>query len=218
MSKTVKSQALEVLNQVLGLAGPQGGATQTQLDDDNLYQTIDVGPIARRSRAATLNEGLFFVIMQNIHAAANTQSSSWGPFKIETAGTFFPPFPNPITRGFDLWLIGATIEQDSGSGTLTAALNVFFPPAFQGFGIDSADAGVTDAIHMPVANWDALVTVNDEFGTVPGGGSFARIGMRLPRAVGVEMRFSSVSSAAATFNLQIIMGLFPSALGQDVLV
>jgi len=212
--KRIDSGALELANRALGLTGTSPLAV-TEYEDGQLVQQIDVAPIVRRSRTLGITQGLFTFLIRNIHAAGDTQLTAITPFNLGVTGVR-APFPSPIPRTFDLWLLNATLRQVSGTGTLSAVLNVDFPFDNLGFGIDSAGVAVVASDDVALAYWDALATETLEFGILNQLGVLAKINMRLPHNPNTRITFSSTSSAAATFDLNMRMALFPVTLGQDI--
>lgn len=214
--KTVDSQALEVVNRALGLSGV--GAPLTEFLDGILNQSLDVTALVRRGRTIALSTGIFYGLLRNNHTAANTQTSRFEPYIGGTGAVL--PYPSPLGRGFDFWVLAAITRQLSGSGTFTGALFIDPNTTLLGWGVDEAGAAVSAAARLPLAYWDSVVTQTDEFGLMENGQPWARIGLRLPRLNrnDVGLVFSSTSSAAAVFDCYIILGVFPVGLGQDVLI
>jgi len=211
--KKVDSQALAVVNKALGLTG--AGAPVTELTDGVVDQTLDVGPLVRRGRTLAGTEGCATIVLRAVHGGATTLTTEITPYALGTTG-LIAPFPNPIPTQFDLWLLSATLIQISGTGTLSAALFIGYD-SIQGFGIDNAGNAVVSEERTPVALWDALITKSaDQFGILTGTrGPLAMLGIRIPRNLATTLVFISTSSAAATFEVQCVVGLFPIALGQD---
>lgn len=215
--KKIDSDALGVVTKALGLTGR--GAQLTELEDGIVDQTLDVAPLVRRGRTLAGTEGVFVFLFRNVHASANSLTSILNPFQVGDAFAF-EPFPTPIPAQFDLWVIGATIFQVSGSGTLSAALHLNFPAVSIGAAITNTGGTPARAVTShTLAFWDAIATENITFGIKNGSrGPFANIGLRVPRSILSQLIFATTSSAAATFDLRVIVGLFPIGLGQDAIV
>lgn len=213
--REVRSDALDAIGRALGLSGPVRGTVQ--FTDGILEQVIDVAPLIRRGRTQAATDGIYTAVLQNVHAAANTQTSTVSPYDVAAADAI-APYPAPMPAGFDIWLISAYLEQDSGSGTLSAALIVNFRDQQQGWGRNQAGAAVVATGTQLLAFWDALATQTREFGILNELGIWKKIGLRLPADSATDLVFSSTSSAAATFSLHLLLGVFPIGLGQDVLV
>jgi len=85
---------------------------------------------------------------------------------------------------------------------------------------------VTSANFTPLAFWDAITTAfaADNFGTLADGKAYAPIGVRIPRHIttatitGARLKFTTASSAAAEFETQVVLGMFPITLGQDLAI
>ena len=214
--KSIDSQALELVNRALGLTG--AGAPLTEFLDGFVDQTLDIGALVRRGRTLAKSTGVFFGLLRNIHGAADTQTSSFPPYTGGTGGIV--PYPSPMPLGFDIWVLAAFVRQLSGSGTFTGALMIDPNTTILGWGVDQAGLAVNAIARMPLVFWDSLVTQTDEFALMEDGQPWAKIGIRLFRLNRNDVRllFSSTSSAIATFDCFIMMGVFPVGLGQDIQV
>jgi len=78
--------------------------------------------------------------------------------------------------------------------------------------------GTPGATGMRIAAWDNEVALGGAIGSQlsqngDAKGIPVRVGQRIPR--NATLRFRSVSTAAATYRLDMFLGLFPIALGQD---
>ena len=210
--KKIDSQMLESLNKALGLSGV--GSPVTELTDGIVDQVVDVNPIVRRGRTQAQTGGIYTGVLRNIHTAANTITSSVNPYNVG-AGVI-APWPDPMPPGFDIWAISASVLQISGTGTLACSLFVDYDRQ-QGWGQNNASAAVVSEERTPLAFWDALITLSgDQIGLLNGAnGPHAKLSCRLPVSRTLELVFISTSSATATFECQIVLGVFPTALGQD---
>jgi len=188
------------------------------VDDGILGITMDQVPIVRRSRTQTgAKGGIYYGLIRNIHAVADTIQTDVNPFSIETGA--IEPYPSAggarlDSSLFDLWLIQAAVRQISGSGTLTAALFITYPSTAQGWGVDSAGVAVAASQQYPVAFWDNAVSQSAVIGLQGAALPLASPQLRLPD--NSRLQFSSTSSALATWECQVLLGIFPVALGQDV--
>lgn len=214
--KKVDSDALGLVWRALGLTGE--GATVTEIPDGILDQVIDVGPIIRRGRTQASTTGLYTPVLRNIHGAADTQASSETPYLVDVADRI-EPYPTPMPAQFDVWLLGASVHRLSGTGTLSAMLTVNWDSAHQGWGVDESGNAIVANVEKAIAIWDALFTVTVGVGVLNGSnGPWAKIGMRIPRSPTSTLIFRTTSSAVATYDCQLMLGVFPVGLGQDGLV
>ncbi len=209
--KKIDSQMLESLNKALGLSGV--GSPVTELTDGIVDQVIDVGPIVRRSRTQANTAGVYTALIRNVHGAGNSLSAGIAPFL--GAAAALEPYPSPMPAGFDVWLLSSVVTQSAGTGTVSAALRVDVPARLMGLSSLGASVGAA----MNVAFWDTIVDESILFAiksnqTEP----VQKIGLRLPRDPATQLVFSSTSSAAATFDCLMMLGVFPVGLGQDVIV
>lgn len=207
--KRVDSDALGVVTQALGMTGK--GAPVTEFLDGQLDQTLEVGPIVRRGRTLAGTEGLFTGILRNIHTDAESLLSQFTPYAAPV-GTV-APYPAVMPRQYDLWLLGAGLRRISGGGTVSAILDLEYQT--QGFGIDDSGVAVVVVRTQVLAFWDAVVTEGISFGLMGTLGPYANIGLRMPRDPGTLLTFRSTSSITETLECQVIIGMFPTALGQD---
>jgi len=188
---------------------------ETAFPDNILHQVWDVAPLIRRGRTQAETQGIYYAVLRNIHAAANTTVTSVEPYN-QTIGNL-PPFPLVVSRDFDIWLLGAAVRRESGTGTIAATVSVAFPASQQAFGEDSAGAAVAASDEHTLAFWDTIVVVGVAWAQLQEGGTWKRLAMRLPRATGNTIIFRSTSSALVTYDLLLTLGMFPVALGQDAL-
>ncbi len=211
--KKIDSQALDILNKALGLPGT-GGSPITELTDGVVDQVIDVSQIIRRSRTQAATTGIYTALLRNVHTDAQSLSTLLQPYA-PVPGTNRAPYPLIMPPGFEVWVLTAVLTQLSGGGTLSAALRINCPGTIMGL----TTTGGAEVATMNVALWDAVVAENTTFGIASAVDQpMQRIGMRLPRAPLTQLIFSSTSSLTATFDCFVTLGVFPVALGQDVLV
>jgi len=209
----LKSPLILRLQALLG--GPVvGGATS--VDTDNISLTMPVIPeLARRSIVAGPVEGWYTSIFENVHSAADGEVSTIDPY--EPGGAAVAPYPASVPRDQDVWLLKAYALRSVGTGGLTAGYLMMNPSPFQqGWGIDDQAAAVVDTPPVVLARWDVIeATVGaEEPALTEQGECMVDIGIRIGR--GATLRFDTESAAAAEFQCVMLMGLFPSTLGQDV--
>ncbi len=216
MVKRIDSQALDILTKSLGLTG--AGSPLTELTDGVVDQMLSINEMVRRSRTQGVTGGIYSGIMRNIHTDAETLNSTLDPYDVGTT-IAIPPYPPVMPPQFDVWLLGAALLRASGGGTIAAALRVTHDPAQVGWRVDDGGAAFAGTGNFVVAFWDSLIDASGIFGIMPGTAApFAFIRMRLPRSPNTRLTFSSVSSLTSTYDLQVLLGVFPVALGQDGLV
>ena len=219
MTKRIDSDALGVLNRSLGLTG--AGSQITELADGVVDQVIEVGQLARRGRTLADVQGIFTPTLRNTHTDAESIGNAINPYEVGGA-LAVAPYPSPVPAQFDLWLIGASVRIASGTagGMADATLSLTVGTFSQGFGRTDAGALVLVSNQIRLAWWDATVSDGTAFGTLGGGqGAHQRIGLRLPRGGGGSvLTFKSVSTVTVEVDCQLIIGMFPIALGQDVVV
>ncbi len=213
--KRIDSDALGLLQKSLGLSGR--GSQITELTDGIVDQSLAINEVVRRGRTQAGTEGVYTAALRTIHGAADSQQAFDTPYDISVGA--IPPYPNPTPTQFDIWLLAVTARQISGTGTISAILDLRYPTAQQGWGVDSAGTAVVSQAQMVLAFWDTLATEVIEFAFHGGiSGPWINLGLRLPRSPNTQLAFRTTSSAIATFQCDLILGVFPVALGQDVLV
>ena len=214
--KKIDSDALNVLTKALGLTGR--GAPVTELTDGLVEQTLDVVPVIRRGRTLAGSQGIFTAVFNNEHTDAETIANSIDPYKVPAA-VAIAPYPAPaMPQQFDVWLLAAHMIRVSGSSTIRAMLQYQYPPTAQGWGV--TDSGVAVVANPPVtlAYWDSAITIGTTtFGALAlAEQALAQIHpIRLPRAVDGPIIFTSVSTLTTVMQCQVVLGVFPIALGQD---
>lgn len=216
--RRIDSDALGILTKSLGLSG--AGSPITELSDGIVDQALDVVPIIRRGRTVAGSAGVYAAIMSNTHAGADTQLSTVNVYDVAAGATSI--WPVPIPEQFDVWVLACAMRRESGGGTITSLFSIQFPARTQGWGVDQAAAAVTQVDPVGIASWNGLIVTSTVDGNLTGGrGPYKQLGIRIPRGTGAStgtLRWSTVSSAAAVFNLNLFLGLFPVALGQDGIV
>lgn len=210
--KKIDSEALVLVNRILGLAG--GGFQQsTELDDANLSLVFEIAEATRRARALGVTEGWFVGYMDNVHVGAGTLASTQFPY--EPVGPV-NAYPGIVRPGFDVWITSVSLHRVSGSGDMDGAILEMDPTArHQGWGVNNSAAAVVADTPLEIARWSGLDSATTTIIGITGdGNAMVRTLIRVNR--GVQLRFISDATAAATFRCALSLALFPEALGQDV--
>jgi len=211
----INSQALSLINRSLGITGT--GSQQTEFEDGNLQQTIDVADLIRRGNTQGGTGGIYIGALTNIHGASGVLHSAFQLYS--SAAGVIAPYPNPMPIGFDVWILGASVRRVSGTGTVEALLNVNTAAAVQGWGVDDSGSATTTIDPIFLAHWDTIVTIG-VFDVVmnEGGQPYQPINWRIvrPPASDTAVQFSTDASALATYRCMVLVGVFPIGLGQDV--
>lgn len=216
MSKEVDSGALRTINRVLGIAGATSPGTE--LETEQIVQTLDLNPYVRRGRVVGNLSGWYMGLLQNVHVAAGDLDSLIDPY--EPGDSAIAPYPASVPRGWDVWVLGICLDRSTGAGTLAGAVVGLNPLGrSQGWGQNNSGAGVGSTPNMPIARF---VSVNaDAAGTlaigVSGNGStYVETRLRVPRGATLTLD-TTAAGASATFRALFFCGVFPEGLGQDVL-
>jgi len=211
----IKNAILQPIQRLIGIAP---ASQPTVVDTDAVSLTMPIIPdMGRRSLASQPSGGMFQGVLENVHSAGDAEVSTISPY--EAGGFAIPPYPSSIDARFDLWLLGVHGIRSSGVGTLTGAtLAILMPEHVQAFGRDDSGATLVASVPMRVAEFDGISTIagitKDPMITEQGL-TYVKVGIRLIR--GCSLDFHSVSGAAAEFQMVMLLGLFPAALGQDVI-
>lgn len=215
--RDIDSDALSQVQRQLGISGIGSGVAV--LEDDELRQVLDVGPAVRRGRADVANGGWFWGFLRNIHAGAGLLTSFIDPY--EAVGFELTSYPAAVdVSRFDIWIAGATLRLVDGADTITDATLLFGAPLRSlAFGKDNLGAAVAAPAGdgFPLLAWGTLAVISTQFTYFiqRNGDSFGHLNIRMPR--GATLVFDSRSPDISTYELAIIMGLFPIGLGNDVL-
>jgi len=217
--KRLDSQALGDLNRALGLTG--AGSPVTELTDGVVDQILSVNEVVRRGRTQGGTEGLYTAVMVNAHVGATSLTVSVDPYNVAVANAL-PPYPTPMPRGFDVWLLQASIREHSGGpSTIDATLSIDYSNDQQGWGQDNGGSFVLSSQAHRLGFWDAITTVGTDFAILAGSEQPTIYpNLRLPRgarpgASTTRLIFISTSSATVRYDCQLLLGVFPAALGQD---
>jgi len=213
--RDIDSDALSQVTRQLGVSGIGEGVAI--LDDQELRQVLDVGPAVRRGRADVANGGWFWGVLHNVHLGASALSSFINPY--EADGFELTSYPaNVDVSRFDIWIIGATLRVFSGASSITnASFFMGAPLRSLAFGKDDMAAAVTPVGGgFIMASWGNSVFADTTLTWIARreGQQFVPLNIRMPR--GSNLIFDSTSPGVTTYELAIIMGLFPIGLGQDV--
>jgi len=213
LSKEVDSDALVEMKRVLGIAGPGSGSTE--LEDGSIVQVIDVAPIVRRSRTLGGSTGIHYGILQNEHAASGALTATIDPYRPD--GNRVAPYPLFVTRqlALDVWLLGASVLRQSGVAALNGAtLTMTMAAELQAWGENDDGTQELSTGFLTLGIWDSFSTAPTvDTGLTEQGASWLPINMRVPR--GAALAFTSDLDAAGDVHCQMLIGLFPTSLGQD---
>jgi len=211
----VKNPILTTLQKLIGISPIPG---PTVLDDDSISLVLPVLPEVARRSLSGIETGWFSGVMENVHSGADSEASNIDPYAVGALA--IAPYPSVIGDEFDLWLIGVCGRRSSGAGGLSGAVFSMNPPATtQGWGVDDTGAALVTSPTVTVGFFDGVEEVVQAFTSDPMINSltlqtFIPVGLRVPR--GALLGFETEAAAAAEFQGQFVMGLFPAGLGQDV--
>lgn len=208
MTQEVDSAALHRVAKTLQLSTP--GQEQTLFIDERLEQTLDVAPIIRRGLTLANTEGLYSGNLRNTHTgSAAVVVTTLDPWSL--AGAETPPFPAEIPTNLDLWLLGFSAKNVSGAGNLDSAFfDLANPSTNRAFGTGGSLvlAGYTGEFACAGAN--LLISHGNSLQNM-----YWMQGLRIIRNATFRFHTLNVGATSPIYDLDVYMGLFPSALGQD---
>ena len=231
MTRTMNSQALVLLDQMLGLSGP-GGEQYTTLDDGNVQQVIEISEIARRSLTPAGTAGIYSAICKNrAEGAAGLNDNVVDPYDLADSFTVDQDtnaWPTPVPRGFDVWLIDASVWTETNPSRVDwMELDLTVPSNHQAFfvtrdSMGTPDQGTNDLTHQGLVRWDTALDDDTVTGAATvirwateNGTINASINKRIRR--GTTINFKSHTNAQyVDCYVGLTLGLFPEGLGQDV--
>jgi hypothetical protein len=230
MSRTMNSQALVLLDRILGLSGP-GGEQYTTLDDGNVQQVLDIAAIARRSLTQAGSAGIYQLTMHATHDAGSLSNMFLDPYNFGASVTLTSrtnSFPTPVPRGFDVWLIGASFSTDTNGTRLDwGQLSLQSPSSHMALNIAQTNMGgetqeTNDLAWTHLARWDTIHTddmitgvVGRQLWETTNGRAYVPFNMRLRRGQQLVAMNNSSSGEVQSY-LTCTLGLFPEGLGQDI--
>lgn len=210
----VEGPALELVREVLGAVGV--GSQVTELPDGILSQVVDVAPIMRRGRTIGGTEGVWSASIANVHGGAGEIATPIDPYAMATAAN---GYPNPVPKGFDVWILNA-YGIASAAGVIAASprsvLYAQLPGTTVAFGAVASIRLLR--VFAGQTLMSGLISFLTTFAAASGLDSpdwpsslFQPI--RVPR--GSTIGWNSAAGAAGTLTAMMWLGLFPAALGQD---
>jgi len=220
----IEGSQLLVAQQLLGLSSRQV-AGLTDIDDGNVSYTVPLAPeMLRRSLSAVNSTGWFIGIMENDHAAADSEASTMDVYNPNSlgAGVAQGGYPSPVPEGFDVWILNATLQRITGASDLTGGvLRLRADANFGlGWGIDDVQAAVSDDTAPYLAHWDGFDSRAggaNPGGTETGTGRVSAIPINMRIRRGMLLVLSTTSAGSMNIHCSITCGLFPQGLGQDII-
>jgi len=210
----VKNPILSILQSMIGISPTPGPVV---LDDDSISLTLPVVPHVTRRSLAGIRTGWYQGVLENVHSAGDDEQSTLDPYNaLLTAAA---PYPANVPEDFDVWLLQVTMLRVSGSGGLTEGwVRIGLPPESIGLGVEDDGTVVTASSNYTLARFTDIIAapggLSNDMAVDANGNPVVHLNLRLPR--NATINFASTSAAAATFRALLTLGLFPAALGQDV--
>jgi len=194
----------------------------TEIDLDGVTQTLPVVPeILRRSNSGGVGEatGLFIGIMElNFGAGATEEEATIDPYNVLlTAGPGYPATIQ-ISEDLDIWILEITGRRSGGTGSnfTTAMFGLDDPATHRGFGVDEAGASVGGLPIRTLVDFTQLNTDLAPNNPLQGANGETRFDVTQRIRRGTIFSFFGSATNAVVVRCQILMGLFPAGLGQDV--
>ena len=213
----IKGSALAAVAKLFQF-GQQATRGATDLDVDNVTQVLSINEIVRRSEAGgAVATGLFIGVLECDNGAGATNiEATIDPYNPGAAAG--PGYPVSIDERFDVWILEVTGRRSAGTpANFTESLfGIDDPATHLAFGIDDAGSVITP---LPVRSLvrftdiEELTNTNNVLVDEVGQCRF-NVTQRIRR--GSILSYGCIASNAVTTRVQILMGLFPAGLGQDV--
>lgn len=210
----IRTDALTLLDRTLGISGQR--SSQTEIDDGNLSQVLSVNDIVRRSRALVGTTGAFSCILQNVHAAADVQTTIANPYILGSGNV--APYPDPVPVDLDFWLLSVTAKIQAGTlaDFSQGVLLIATPSGLSGWGRVGAAALVSDS-QMCQAHWDSALSLTGVDPLITASGEpMVRIGSRIRRGSTIQFITETGAANGVTLRCNMQCALLPAGLGQDV--
>ena len=209
MSQLVDSQALQRVSKTLQLSTP--GAQETLFIDERLEQVVDVSPMIRRGLTLAGTEGLYSANVRTTHSGSQGNvSTSIDVYNL--GGTARPPFPASIPDNLDLWLTGFSAENVSGPTFFdTGFLDMLITTEQQAFGTVTTNIQLGGWVTEKSFAGVALLVGQQSVGF----GMFFGARIRIPRNAILRFHTRNNGANSPVYQLNLLLGLFPSSLGQD---
>jgi len=202
--------ALEGIRESCGLTGV--GAQITELPDGVADQVLEVGQFIRRGRTVANSEGIFTGQLINTHVAGASEFATVDPYNATSpAGA---GYLNPVPRGYDVWVLGTWAYRLSGAALVDAMIGLSYPATRYAFAGNAASMFAPLRSYLTTALGEATVAGTPYFRSF-GDGLIQRYqAVRVPRGASIFWSTTN-AAAAAVYHAEMLIGLFPAALGQD---
>jgi hypothetical protein len=205
------SGALQDLNSILGATG---GDAATVIDSGLLQLALNANAIVRRGRTPSGSAGIFTARLANAHSGAGSLTNDTNPYSPTAPGAGFPA--TDVAKRYDVWILASRLSRTAGASALVSAtLQIRYPATRVAFG--SSSATLIDIRHWLVSAYPMVTLSGDDlFRSLEGAGAIA---LHHPIRIGEGglIRYISDAAGAATFSLDLLLGVFPKGLGQDII-
>jgi hypothetical protein len=212
--REVDTDALRAVAGSLGVQNPVTAVGQVVFDDENLQQVLVVNDLIRRGRTFAKSEGLWTGRIINSHTDAESIATTVDPYAVSSP---LAGYPSPLPAGFDVWLLDV-LAVANATGVLDNA-----PPAWayiQYPATSMAFGGTAQLVTMALKVWDTDNTLSGGAVVLRTAGvnqyissGNTQLPVRIPR--GAVIGWNSTSLITGTLTLLLLLGVFPSGLGQD---
>jgi len=217
----IDSGALSEIRRTLNMAGTQ--ASETELLDGLVSQTIDINGIVRRSLALAGTGGQSWGLLENVHGAgSSTLSNTIDPFN--PGDRHQAPFPPELNIQFELWVLNVSMVMVSGTasnftqgilGHLAVPTQTSWAREDDGTAPPIIAAG---AFLDPLARFDSITDTHGSgqsatAGLTEQGNVSVPVNKRIRR--GTSLRWLTAATNAVSVCAVINLGVFPVTTGQD---
>ena len=167
--------------------------------------------MVRRGLTLAGTEGLYSASLRNTHGGS--QGNVTTIIDVYNLGVLaLPPFPTEIPENMDFWITGLSAEVVSGTG--------FFGNAFFDLSVSALNnAFGTFSTNIALAGWRAEVTLGGPTLLVPETGTarglYTPCRVRVPRNATLRFHTRNNGANSPVYQCNLLIGLFPSSMGQD---
>jgi hypothetical protein len=216
----IDSGALSEIRRTLNMAGTQ--ASETELLDGLVSQTIDINGVVRRSLSLAGTGGQSWGLLENTHGGGSTTlSNTIDPFN--PGDRHQAPFPPELNIQFEMWVLNVSMIMVSGTASnfTQGILGQLIAPSQTSWAREedgTAPPVMGDVFLDPLARFDTITDTHGSgqsatAGLTEQGNVSVPVNKRIRR--GTSLRWLTAATNAVSACVVINLGVFPVTTGQD---
>ena len=185
------------------------------LQDEIIQQVIEVSPFIRRRLTPADSVGLFTARVLNSNTGSDTITNDLNPYTTVPASFVGGGYP-ALVENLDVWLLQATMENRSGPTDFGGGFLGIITDA-TGMGLSNTGAAIAAINILRYLDSEVVFGNRTALADSSSGLSSWTGAIRISRRADTRIRFETVKTGVgvATYNLDLLFGLFPAGLGQD---